>query len=98
METPDGKLQTITVPAGNFAVSKRPSPRSGGGAARGKKRPAAVMMGGSAAPPQQHQQQADRSLYSLVSSVVSSKQMANVFCVINRECSNYYEKPEPSLC
>ncbi len=70
METPDGKLQTITVPAGNFAVSKRPSPRSGGGAARGRKRPAAVMMGGSAAPPQQ-QQAADRSLYSLVSSVVS---------------------------
>jgi hypothetical protein len=73
METPDGKLQTITVPAGNFAVSKRPSPRSGGGgAARGKKRPAAVMMGGSAAP-----QQADRSLYSLVSSVVSSEKMCN---------------------
>ncbi len=73
METPDGKLQTITVPAGNFAVSKRPNPRSGGGAARGKKRPAAVMMGGSAAPPQ-----ADRSLYSLVSSVVRSEQMCTV--------------------
>jgi hypothetical protein len=73
METPDGKLQTITVPAGNFAVSKRPSPRSSGGAARGRKRPAAVMMGGSAAPPQ-----ADRSLYSLVSSVVSSEKMCKI--------------------
>ena len=68
METPDGKMQTITVPAGNFAVGKRQSllPK-GSSAGRGRKRPAAFMLGSGAGA----QPQADRSLFSLVNSVVS---------------------------
>jgi hypothetical protein len=67
METPDGKLQTITVPAGNFSVSKRPSPpQKAAGGGRGRKRPASSDV---SSPP--GSQEADRNLYSLVSTAVS---------------------------
>ena len=67
METPDGKLQTITVPAGNFAVSKRPSPPKPTSGGRGRKRSATVLGGNTPLQQLTH----DRSLYSIISSSVS---------------------------
>jgi hypothetical protein len=73
METPDGKMQTITVPAGNFSVSKRPVAHNkttpGGGSSRKRSAAAAVMSGHSAQPPAQ-QLATDRNLYSILGSSV----------------------------